>query len=191
VLVAVGCSSYALEEPPVRAADLYPLSGAEDGVTVAVDQIAEVARVERYFGADLLAEGILPVQIVVSNRGQRHVAVRPEDVLLVRDSRIVDPLRILDVTTVLKRRGLGVTRETKREIDAFFESLAFKETVVAPGESYHGILFFDAPPRAGYGRSRFRLLDLYLPRALELRLAVTDLETGDRLRFGPFVLSPS
>ncbi len=35
-----GCMSYSLVESPILAADLYPLSAARDGVTVAIDPFA-------------------------------------------------------------------------------------------------------------------------------------------------------
>ena len=188
LMATAACTSYELVLPPLRDADLYPLAHAKAGVAVAVDEIADSQRAERYFGVDLLAKGILPVQIVVSNHGEHRVSIRPVDVLLLRGRQVVDPRRVGKVADLLRERGLWIREETAQRIDEFFESVAFQETVVAPGETYQGVMFFDAPLPSPYRSRYFRLVALFPDSRLKLHLAVTDLESGDRLRFGPFGL---
>ena len=62
--------------PPLRDADLYPVNQAVAGLSIAVDEIADPERAKRYFGSDLAKEGILPVNIVISNHGEDRFRVR-------------------------------------------------------------------------------------------------------------------
>src|SRR5882672_1437969 len=79
-----GCagSSYQVVQIPQRAADLYPVSQAESGVTVAIDEIRSPDRVEKYFGTNLTRHGVLPLAIVISNNSEHRIVVTPADVLL-------------------------------------------------------------------------------------------------------------
>src|SRR5262245_22687947 len=86
--------TYQVVRMPQREADLYPLSQTQAGVTIAIDEIKDAARAERYFGADLIKARILPVAVVVSNYGQHPVIVKPSDILLHQGKEIVDPLPI-------------------------------------------------------------------------------------------------
>src|SRR3954468_9211233 len=88
--VLAGCAgSYRVVKMPPYEADLYPLTQTRAGITVAIDEIKNVQRAERYFGADLVKEGILPVNVVVSNYGKQRVIVKPSDILLHRGKEIV------------------------------------------------------------------------------------------------------
>lgn len=183
------CTSFELVELPAREADVYPSADELDGVAVAVEAITEPRSIERYFGADLLAHGILPVRVIVSNHGSERVRIRPSDVLLTEDERIVDPLPIEVVAAIPKSRGLYVTRATAARLDALYDGLELKERVLAPDHSYRGVLFFDVGPRTPRDPMRstyFRLTNLFPEPPLQLELVLTDVDHGERLRFGPF-----
>ena len=47
-----------------------------------VDEMKASERVERLFGADLIKEGILPVNVVVSNFGKQRLLLKPSDIML-------------------------------------------------------------------------------------------------------------
>ena len=81
--------------------------------------------------------------------------------------------------------------KTEQEIDHYFEQLAFRETSLAPGQTYQGIVFFPAPPRKeGRGaHSMFSMLSLFREGGPSVRVGVTNLDTHERLHYGPFSLS--
>lgn len=185
----LGCaSSYALVALPARQADVYPSAHARGGVSVAVDAIDEAGRVERYFGTDLREEGILPVLVIVSNHGQARVEVSPADLLLFAGRDVVDPLPLSYVLGAVESRAFRIREETAAELERFYEALAFRTTLVPPGESYQGVLFFDVAeeePEDRFDRF-FRVSSLFLDPGLRLHVRLTELESGERLRFGPF-----
>ena len=188
-LLISGCTSYELVQPPTREADVFPHAELQDGIAIAVDEIGEPQRARRYFGADLKEKGILPVQVIVSNRSDDRVEVRPSDVLLHRGREVLDPLPLEHVLAIPKRRGLFVTDATEDQLNAFYESISFRETVLAPGETYQGVFFFDRPERRERGTRFFRLVSLYREPSLRLRVVATNLETRERIGFGPFGIS--
>ena len=191
LLVASSCASFELVELPVREADVYPSAHERDGVAVAAEGILDPRRVERYFGADLLRHGILPVQVIVSNHSEARVRIRPSDVLLVDERRVVDPLPVDVVVEIPKARGLFITDATAARLDALYGQLALRERLLAPDETYRGVLFFDVGerPRRDPFRTRFfRLTNLFSEPPLRLDVVLTEVERGERVRFGPFGL---
>lgn len=188
-LLAGACTSFDLVRPPTREASLYPSAQTRQGVAIAIDVISDPGRVQRYFGANLLEEGILPIQLVASNHGERRVALRPSDVLLLRGSEVVDPVPLERVMAIPKSQGL-VTGETSRQIEAFFASIALRDAILAPGQTEQGVIFFNAPPKEKGGSRYFRVASLFPRPTLWLRLEATDLDSGERIAFGPFGLVP-
>jgi hypothetical protein len=190
-VVLAGCaSSYEVVRMPQREADMYPLSQTKAGVTIAIDEIKSVARAERYFGADLIREGILPVAVLVSNYGANRVIVKPSDVLLQRGREIIDPLPFEIVVAMAKSQRWFLRSKTEERIDSFFESLMFRETALLPDESYQGLMFFPIPEPPKSQDAYFTALSLFREGGPKVRVGVTDLETHERLHFGPFSLSP-
>jgi hypothetical protein len=190
VLLA-GCASYELTEIPTRRADLYPLADRRGGIALAVDPLGDARRSKRFFGADLREHGILPVEVVVSNHGSDRVAIGPADVLMLRGSSVIDPLPLESVGEIVKDRFLPVSPGTKREVERVLGEVALRQTVVAPGQSYQGVVFFDAVQQEEGGAGRFfRMLRAY-PRALfQVHVGVTELDSRRRTRFGPFPVYP-
>jgi hypothetical protein len=190
--ILAGCSSsvpYRVVQVPEHGADLYPLSQTRAGITIAIDEIRSPARVQRHFGADLIKEGILPVNVVVSNYGQARVMVKPSDLLLYRGRDVIDALPIEMVSTAAKRQHGSLHAKTEQEIDRFFDSATFKEALLAPGETYRGVMFFAAPTPAAKDERFFTMLSAHLDGGPRLRVGLTNLETGERVLFGPFSLS--
>lgn len=186
------CASFDLVRPPAREADLYPSAEMRSGVVVAVDVISDPDRAQRYFGARLPEEGILPVQVVVSNRSVRPIAVRPSDVLLVQGSKVVDPVPLERVSAIARNiarnKGLFVTSDTTERVDTFFEEVSFRHANVSAGQSYQGVLFFPTVPKQRRGSRYFRVVSLFPQPTLSLRIAATEMETRERIHFGPFGL---
>jgi hypothetical protein len=194
ILTTAGCTGsalYRVVQVPEHAADLYPLSQSRGGITIAVDEIRNPARVQRHFGVDLTQEGILPVNVVVSNYGKQRVLVKPSDLLLYRGREVIDPLPIEMVAAAAKRLHGSLRSNTAEEVDRFFDMSTFREMVLAPGDSYRGVMFFAAPANpAKSDRDRFfTSLSVYLEGGPRLRVGLTNVDTGERLIFGPFSLS--
>jgi hypothetical protein len=186
---ATGCAtSFEVVQLPERSADLYPLALTQGKTTVAVDEIRNPDRVRRYFGIDLLALDIVPVNIVVSNHTEEPVLVKPADVLLHRDNEIIDPLPVEQVAALAKRQG-RLNRETREQVDAYYRDLAFKTTVVAPNDTYQGILFFPIEDPDGSSKNLFRRIALWMQGDMQLDVVVETARGADRLRFGPFGLA--
>jgi hypothetical protein len=189
IFLASCASSYEVVRMPQRDADLYPLSQTKSGVTIAIDEIKGAMRAERYFGADLIREGVLPVTIIVSNYGEQPVTVKPSDVLLHRGREILDPLPVEAVVAIAKRQRWFLRAKTEEQIDQFFDSVVFTETALLPSETYQGVMFFPIP-RPPRTRDRFfTVLSLFREGGPKVRVGVTNQDTRDRLHFGPFSLS--
>lgn len=189
-LALVGCaSSYQVVQLPQREADLYPVSQTKSGVTVAIDEIRSPDRVERYFGANLTREGILPLAVVISNNGEHPIAVRPSDVLLHRGTQIIDPLPLEIVVAMAKAQHWLLRSKTRTQVDKYFDGLTFKEVVLSSGESYQGVMFFSIPRPRRTADDLFSILSLFHESGMRVRVGARDLDTRNRLQFGPFSLS--
>ncbi len=189
LLASLSCTSFDLVELPAREADVYPTAHERGGVAVAVEEVLDARRSERYFGADLPGRGILPVQVIVSNHGQGRVRVRPSDLLLLDQDRVVDPLPAELVVAIPRAKGLVVTDATEARLERLYRELSLRERVLAPDETYRGVVFFDVGVRRTSDPFRtrfFRMTSLFSEPPLRLDVVLTELESGERTRFGPF-----
>lgn len=185
--VLAGCAgSYPAPQMPQYEADLYPLSETKAGITIGVDEINRPERAQRYFGADLVTEGVVPVLVAVSNHGPRRVVVKPSDVLLHRGKEIVDALSLQSVVGAA-RRSPGARSE--KELERFFGGLALKETVLSPNETYRGVVFFAAPKQKGAVERFLSALGGSREGRARIRVGLTSVDTGERVLFGPFSLA--
>jgi hypothetical protein len=189
-LCVVACAStYRVVQIPQREADMYPLSQTKGGITIAIDEIRSAARAQRYFGANIVPAGVLPVVVVVSNHSSQNIVVKPADVLLQRGRDIVDPLPLESVVAVATGDRWFLRKKTVEQVEGFLSSVAFKETVLLPNDSYQGVMFFaNARPRRQEDRF-FTISSLFADRGPRIRVAITDLEEPRRVHFGPFSLS--
>lgn len=183
-----GGKSVELVQIPQRDADLYPWAQQRAGVVLAVDEIVDPARVRQYFGADLLKQNLLPVSVIVSNHGEHRIAVRPSDILLMRGGTVVDPMPIERVAAMAKDEMGRLHSETEQDVEKHFRSLALRERTLAPNENYQGLLFYPQPQPKERNRL-FAVLSLFREGGLKMRVGLTDLDTGQRLPFGPFTLA--
>jgi hypothetical protein len=189
-VVLGGCAgSYHVVSMPQREADLYPLAQTKSGVTIAIDEVKGAARAERYFGADLIRKGILPVVVVVSNYGKQPVVVKPADVMLHRGREIIDPLPLEVVLGAAKSQHWFLRSRTEEQIDSFFRGVAFTETTLSPSDSYQGVMFFTVPRAHRSRDTSFLISSLFREGGPKVRVGVTNLDTQKRMHFGPFSLS--
>jgi hypothetical protein len=189
-LALLGCGrSYQVVEVPHYGADLYPTSQTKVGITIAIDEFRRPERTERYFGTDLIKEGIFPVNVVVSNYSKQRVTVKPSDILLYRGREIIDPLPIEMVTAMAKRQHGYLASSTEEAVNKFFENSTFKEAVLLPNESYRGVVFFAPPGPKKLIDRWFRMFSTYNEGGPRIRMGVTNLDSGDRMLFGPFTVA--
>lgn len=187
VLAVSGCvSTYHVVQYPQREADLYPLSQTQDGISVAIDEVTSAQRSERYFGADLTRRNILPLAIIVSNNSGHRITVAPADVLLYLGVRVIDPLPLGEVVATAQEEH--AMESSQGDAEKYFDSLALKQTVLPPGASYTGVMFFSLP-RPRKEDSNFTVLPLFTQSRLQLMIGAKDLYTRTRYHFGPFSLA--
>ncbi len=182
-----GCSStYQVVQVPERAADLYPLSETRQGVSVAVDEITSPDRAASYFGADLVRVGIVPLVVVISNNGAHRIDVKPADILLTRGTQIIDPIRLETVVAMAKKEHGPISPATQKSLAQYFEGVAFSEMVLLPGATYQGVMFFPIPRQTVAPDSMFSAMALFHESGMWIQVGARDLDTGSRVRFGPF-----
>ena len=187
--VSACASSYRVVQVPQYGADLYPQSQTRAGVTVAIDEMKGAERVERLFGADLVAEGILPVNIVVSNFGKQRLLVKPSDILLHRGREVIDPVPVEMVMAMAKRQKSFLRASTEEEVDRYFEQATFKETALYPNETYRGVLFFAVPAPKRLADRFFTQLSVFRDGGPKMRVGLTNVESGERVLFAPFPIT--
>jgi hypothetical protein len=179
-------SSYRVVQVPQYGADLYPQAQTRSGITVAVEEMKNPERVERMFGVDLIREGILPVNVVVSNFGKQRLLLKPSDILLYQGKEVMDPLPVEMVMATAKRQKYLRT-STEREVDKYFGEAMLKETALSPNETYRGIMFFAVPAAPKRTLDRFfTSWSVFREDGPKMRIGITNLDSGERVLFAPF-----
>ena len=187
LLVSACASSYRVVQVPQYGADLYPQSQTRSGITVAVDEMNNAGRVERLFGADLIKEGILPVNVVVSNFGKQRVLLKPSDILFYQGSEVIDPLPVEMVMAAAKRQKY-LRSSTEKQVDRYFGDATLRETTLYPNGTYRGVMFFALPAAKRPLDRFFTSLSIFRDDEPKMRIGLTNLESGERVLFAPFAL---
>src|SRR5215510_228280 len=187
-LVSACASSYRVVQVPQYGADLYPQSQTRSGITVAIDEMKTTERVERLFGADLIKEGILPVNVVVSNFGKQRMVLKPSDILLHQGKDVIDPIPVELVMATAKRQKSFLRSGTEAEVNKYFEESTFKETTLLPNETYRGVMFFAVPAQKKTADRFFTSWSVYRDGGPKVRVGVTNLDSGERVLFAPFAI---
>lgn len=184
-----GCSQpYQVVEVPRYGADLYPSSQSKAGVTIAVDEIRTAQRAERYFGSNLISQGILPVNVVISNYSSQRVTMKSSDIILHQWKEVLDPMPLELVVAAAKREHGRVNSAAERQVDNFFQRSAFRDPVLLPNDTYNGVVYFALPEKKQPGTAWFRSFSAYPSGQVNVRVGVTNLDTGERLVFGPLMV---
>lgn len=83
VVTTVSCATHKSQEvsfrPPAAYAGMQRVSGAQ----VAAEAYADKALAKEVFGFDILGAGLLPVQVVIDNRGEHDLLIVPGQTFLV------------------------------------------------------------------------------------------------------------
>src|SRR5438046_6524432 len=80
--VLIGCATIPQGKPEARPIEAYPMHSTADGLAVGCETLTEEARLQKVFGNDLVARGMLPVILTVRNDSNGTVALREQDILL-------------------------------------------------------------------------------------------------------------
>jgi len=185
LFVSACASSYRVVQVPQYGADLYPQSQTRSGVTVAIDEMNNAERVERLFGADLVKQGVLPVNVVISNFGKQRLLLKPSDILLYQGKEVIDPVPV-ELVMALAKRQKYLRASTQQEVDKYFGDSLLKESTVYPNETYRGVVFFALPaPKRTMDRF-FTSWSLFRDEGPKMRIGLTNLESGERVLFTPF-----
>jgi hypothetical protein len=168
-VTACASSRYAVVDMPLRDAGLYPLSHTYADFSIAIDEFSNPDRSMRYFGADLIGSGILPV-----------------DVLMRKGNKVIDPLPGSIVTELIKSEE-SYNKETRKLIENHIAELMLKETVVFPRDNQRGVLFFPVLEQRAQ-HEYFSRIPLFT-EGLKLHVMATNMDTGERKMFGPYSIT--
>lgn len=85
LLLLVACTSYRSREVPFHPPTAYPNMQVVAGAQIAAQGYADKATAKEAFGFDIRSAGLLPVQVVFDNLGNRGLQVVPAQTFLVDD----------------------------------------------------------------------------------------------------------
>jgi len=164
ILVALsGCASYTPSSAPIPKAGSMPGWVTEGAVAIGADPHVQADRQKAVFDADLGEAGVLPVQVLVQNRGDRGLLVRRSDIALVLpDARMLSPAGASAVAAKLESIGgvvgasiafgmIGFLAASSAEDKARaarqtdFRSKELQDVTLGKEESVHGFVFFIPP----------------------------------------------
>ena len=104
LVMATGCAAtFEVVRAPTRDADLFPKSQRVGRTIVAIYAITDAGLARRYFGTELVERGVVPVQVIVSNHGEKPISTRPADVLALRGQEVVDPVPLATIVALASR----------------------------------------------------------------------------------------
>lgn len=186
ICLLIACASYQVVRIPVRDASLYPISQTLGDITVGIDAIEDSKRAARYFGVDLLAQGIMPVIITVTNHGAPRAALAPANILLREGNSVVDPLPLEHIIKKVTRWRMS--EATAEQTERYLRNLSFQDRVLMTGDTYRGVLFFPLTQERDTSADGFTVLDVFSAYSTKLTVVVTDLDGSNAYRFGPFTL---
>jgi hypothetical protein len=163
LMLVASCASYKPTAVPTVSVGSLDYRFNADGYGVHVDPYIETDRQKKYFNANLKEAGFLPLLVTVKNNGTGSVTVRPADMYIVLPGG--DDLAPVtsDVVAQTVEEGGSITgstlafgfiggiaaseskQESKRARVADYASKQLKETVLVPGDSTYGFVFYRLP----------------------------------------------
>ena len=164
VVAISGCASYRPTAAPIPQPGAMPHRQEVANAVVSADPYTQPERVKATFGGDLIASGVLPIQVNVENLGPMRLLVRPSDAVLeLGDGRQIAPVGAFAAASKMERSGrvvaatvgfgmLGYLAASSAEDKARaarqedFRRKEFSEKRLEKGESAHGFLYFPTPP---------------------------------------------
>ncbi|BEH11994.1 MULTISPECIES: glycine zipper family protein [Geobacter] len=100
-LILTACTSYRSQYVGFRPAEDYINSKVVNGVTIGGEAFADTASATDAFGFDVIGTGVMPVQVVMSNKGPRSLEIVSSQTFLVNDQNRYFP--VVPNTTAVDR----------------------------------------------------------------------------------------
>ncbi|MBI5575388.1 MAG: hypothetical protein HY896_03375 [Deltaproteobacteria bacterium] len=157
------CASRQFAEAPARTLAEYRHRQVREGITVAIDPVAEEARAKDFFGFNLIQYGVFPVYVTITNNsgqpvrqsrdmfflrnmdGTRLKPLYDHEVALPELKKRVESARVANVVS-FGLMGLlappNMDHADMNEIDLNIRKKALKDRMVFPGETNSGFIFF-------------------------------------------------
>ncbi len=107
-LLLAGCVEYGGE--PIRWPSPHETVGwtSHDGVRVRARPLLDPSQQQRFFDADLASSGILAIQVLIQNKGDRPLAIHYSDVTLtLADGVRIEPAHAASVVLRLEGKPIG------------------------------------------------------------------------------------
>jgi hypothetical protein len=194
-----GCSSYGGRQLPSLDHEQPAWSTDASGVQVGVVVIRDARSQKEYFDQDLTSLGVLPVRVIVRNRGSSARIVDPSDVrLAMAEDRREPPMSVGAIEALIANEegrnpsfadrfyayeapvvGMIHDQKTRRARHVDYSSKALKYSQLPPGATVDGVVFFDVAAdvqRAG-GPLAF---DVDLPEQQSGKMLIVHVAVGGR-----------
>jgi hypothetical protein len=164
IVVIGGCASYSPTAKPTIPKELTT-SESQNGMVaeVGADAYVQADRQKAVFDTDFNKVGVIPVQILVKNQGERQILVRPSDMKLVLadgiqigsagNAEVMSKLEkgastfwmtfFLGIPGAIAATAADANARGSRQTD--YQAKAFEDTMLAKGDSVIGFVFFIPP----------------------------------------------
>lgn len=198
LVISGGCASYEATLAPIPKAETMPARIVEGPVSVSADPFVEEERQTAVFHGDMDDKGVLPIQVVVQNQGERPLLIRGSDMLLVLENgtqisssgvtAVADKFQDADnrgqipaslafgiIGAVVSQSATGEAKANRR---ADYKSKRFPDVTLGKNESAHGFSYFILPvgtPAFTKATLRVYCVDVESAKGLVVNLPVSGL----------------
>lgn len=161
LVVLGGCASYTPHSVQVPRIEAMSALGIENEITVGADPYVQPDRQDAVFDGDLRKAGILPIQILLQNNGDRRLLVRRSNITLVLpDGRQISPVGATAVAVKVPPKGGGwgyglgfyglvaesmAADKARQGRVADYRNKELQDVTLVKGESAHGFIYFVPP----------------------------------------------
>jgi hypothetical protein len=170
LLFLAGCTRYQTRIPalPLRGADLYPREQNKNGLIVAADDYYDEDKSMKSFGVNFAEKNILVLEIIISNKSDDSYEIKSNEVLLLKGNQIIYPLMAAEVSS-------------DEQIREYLNVVEFKDMVINPGETGHGLIYFRLPEIPEEKKEHSFFSSFWPQYDYKLRLGATQLGGDSRL----------
>lgn len=92
IVFLAACASYERPVVPFKLPSAYPNATEAGGATIAAKAYDDEKEAEKAFGFNIIAAGVLPVQIIFDNRGAHPLEIMPDQTFLVDTANNLWPI---------------------------------------------------------------------------------------------------
>ena len=109
VFLSFACASYERQVVPFKLPSAYPNATEAAGAVIAARAYDDAKEASRAFGFDIRGAGILPIQLIIDNKGTHPLEIVPEKTLLVDQENNIWPIldKELAYDRIEKKTELG------------------------------------------------------------------------------------